>query len=141
MEPLTEHRPVSGPIVFGFLRLPKATAARRAALTNALEDYCRSHELVLSSVFTECAGSSDALSAAFTGLLDALALPMAYGVVVPAASHLGPRPIAAERRRQITGSVGRRRLLIVRGGTPSGRAGIPGRTRHREHEPVRGSTT
>ncbi|WP_346157875.1 hypothetical protein [Nonomuraea recticatena] len=37
-----------------------------------------------------------------------------YGVVLPALAHLGPRQVAPERARRITG-VGAR-LLLVRGG-------------------------
>ncbi|WP_242441035.1 hypothetical protein [Streptomyces sp. CB02923] len=106
MEPLTEHRPVNGPLVYGFLRLAPAATARQTALTDALAEYCRSHELVLGGLFIERESGACTRTAAFTGLLDALALPDAYAVVLPAASHLGPRPIAAERKRQITGSGG-----------------------------------
>ncbi|WP_078624627.1 hypothetical protein [Streptomyces monomycini] len=133
MEPLTEQRPVSGPLVYGFLRIDRNSPARQAALSDALAEYCRSHELVLGGLFVERGTGTSALTAAFTGLLDALALPDAYAVVLPAASHLGPRPIAAERKRQITGSTGAR-LLLVRGGKTafrrvkpsSGRGPCPG---------------
>nr|WP_285562695.1 hypothetical protein [Streptomyces hygroscopicus] len=110
MEPLTEHRLVSGPVVYGFLRLVRVPRARQDALVASLAEYCRSHELQLSGLFTDrvAAGSS---SAAFTGLLDVLALPDVYGVVAPAMSHLGPKTIAAERRRQIE-SAGARLLLV-----------------------------
>ncbi|MFH8574037.1 hypothetical protein [Streptomyces sp. NPDC017993] len=128
METLTEHRPVNGPVVYGFLRLPRNAAARQAALTGALAEYCRSHELVLGAIFIERGSATSAPSGAFTGLLDVLDLPDVYGVVLPAASHLGPKPIAAERRRQIAGSGVR--LMLVRGGRttrrPSDRA--PSRT-------------
>ncbi|WP_395369758.1 ATP-binding protein [Streptomyces tubercidicus] len=53
----------------------------------SLAEYCRSHELVLSGLFTERSATNG--SGAFTGLLDVLALPDTYGVVAPAASHLG----------------------------------------------------
>ncbi|MFD9326359.1 hypothetical protein [Streptomyces sp. NPDC060065] len=51
-------------------------------------------------------------SPAFIGLLDTLELPDVYGAVVPAFSHLGPRSIGTERKRQIglTGA----RLIVVR---------------------------
>jgi hypothetical protein len=110
MQPLTEHRGVTGPIVYGYLRLVRVSAARREALAGSLAEYCRRHELLLSGVFTE---HTNAAVTAFTGLLDLLVLPDAYGVVLPAASHLGPKAIAAERGRRIeaTGA----RLLLVRG--------------------------
>ncbi|MFD0443924.1 hypothetical protein ACFQ10_18000 [Streptomyces indonesiensis] len=101
MEPLTEHRQVSGPVVYGFLRLVRVSAARQAALTASLAEYCRSHELQLSGLFTDREVSVDPSSAAFTGLLDVLALPDVYGVIAPAMSHLGPKVIAAERGRRI----------------------------------------
>ncbi|MEU9523239.1 hypothetical protein [Streptomyces sp. NPDC048224] len=111
MEPLTEHRLVSGPVVYGFLRLVKVPAARQAALTASLAEYCRIHELQLSGVFTDRV-SPGPDSAAFTGLLDVLALPDIYGVIAPAMSHLGPKTIAAERERRIEAAGSR--LLLVR---------------------------
>ena len=103
MELLTEHRPVNGPVVYGFLHLVNAPAGRAGALTAALTEYCRWHELLLGAVFTErvtptvTALDDSGSSAAFTSLIDVLALPDTYGVVLPAASHLGPKAIAAER--------------------------------------------
>ncbi|MFF3276415.1 hypothetical protein ACFYWU_36590 [Streptomyces chrestomyceticus] len=123
MEALTEHRPVNGPLVYGFLRLAPTATARQAALTDALAEYCRSHELVLGGLFVERGTGASAHTAAFTGLLDALALPDAYAVVLPA-SHLGPRPIAAERKRQITGSTGAQ-LLLIRDGKKALRRAKP----------------
>ncbi|MFD8544972.1 hypothetical protein [Streptomyces sp. NPDC059649] len=126
MEPLTEHRPVNGPVVYGFLRLFKSSAARQTALTGALAEYCRCHELVLGAIFIERGGNS-ARSAAFTGLLDVLDLPDVYGVVLPAASHLGPKSIAVERKREIARSGVR--LMVVRDSKPSRRT--PNRSRRR----------
>ncbi len=110
MEPLTEHRVVAGPVVYGYLRLVRASAARQEALTAALAEYCRRHELLLSGVFTE---RSAAGTPAFTGLLDVLALPDTYGVVLPADSHLGAKPIAVDRARRIEAAGAR--LLLIRG--------------------------
>ncbi|MFC4035064.1 hypothetical protein ACFO3J_26855 [Streptomyces polygonati] len=117
MELLTEHRPVDGPVVYGFLHLVKTPAGRAGALTAALTEYCRWHELLLGAVFTErttpneTAPDEPGCSAAFTGLLDALALPDTYGVVLPAASHLGPRALAAARRIRLA-EAGTRVLLL-----------------------------
>ncbi|WP_428935094.1 hypothetical protein [Streptomyces sp. ACT015] len=110
MEPLTEHRLVSGPVVYGFLRLVRVSRARPEALAASLAEYCRKHELQLSGLFTDrdAAGSA---SAAFTGLLDVLALPDVYGVVAPAMSHLGSKAVGAERGRRIE-SAGARLLLV-----------------------------
>lgn len=113
MEPLTEHRLVSGPVVYGFLRLVRVSEARQEALLASLAEYCRSHELELSGVFTEREANTGPGSAAFTGLLDVLILPDVYGVLAPAASHLGPKAIAAERGRRIE-AVGSRLLLVRR---------------------------
>ncbi|MGB8939062.1 MAG: hypothetical protein WCD21_02295 [Streptomyces sp.] len=113
MEPLTEHRPVSGPVVYGFLRLVRVSQARQDALVASLAEYCRRHELQMSGVFTDRDTSPGPGSAAFTGLLDVLALPDVYGVVAPAMSHLGPKVIAAERGRRIE-AVGSRLLLVRR---------------------------
>jgi hypothetical protein len=122
MEPLTEQRPVSGPVVYGFLRLARASAARQAALTASLAEYCDRHELQLSGVFTDRDAVAGPFSAAFTGLLDVLALPGVYGVVAPTASHIGPRAIARARGRQIE-SAGARLLLVRHTGPvrPTGR--------------------
>jgi hypothetical protein len=117
MDQLTEHRLINAPVVYGFLYLVRAPAARANALTAALTEYCRRHELLLGAVFTECtapaatAPDEPARSAAFTGLLDVLALPDTYGVVLPAASHLGPRPLAAARRIRLA-EAGTRILLL-----------------------------
>ncbi|WP_244941882.1 hypothetical protein [Streptomyces rubrogriseus] len=113
MELLTEHRLVSGPVVYGFLRLVRVSEARREALVASLADYSLGHELTLSGIFAERTAGAGAGSASFTGLLDALALPDVYGVLAPALSHLGPRAIAAERGRRIE-AVGSRLLLVRR---------------------------
>ncbi|WNF28784.1 hypothetical protein RI138_19200 [Streptomyces sp. C11-1] len=113
MEPLTERRRVSGPLVYGFLRLVNVSGAREVALTASLAEYCRQHELTLSGVFTDRTAMAGPVSGAFTGLLDVLALPDTYGVVLPAASHLGPKTTAAERKRRI--ETAGARLLLVRG--------------------------
>ena len=112
MEPLTEHRLLNGPVVYGFLHLVKAPAGRVSALTSAVTEYCRQHELLLGAVFTERAAPDlDERSAAFTGLLDVLVLPDTYGVVLPAATHLGPRRVAAARRKRLA-DTGARVLLL-----------------------------
>ncbi|WP_318209443.1 MULTISPECIES: hypothetical protein [unclassified Streptomyces] len=113
MEPLTEQRNVTGPIVFGFLRLVGVSASRQQALAKTITDYCRRHELTLGGVYMErCA----ATSGAFTGMLDAVAATRPYGIVFPAPSHLGPRAIAAHRRQRLheAGT----EILLVRGARP-----------------------
>ncbi|MEK9518201.1 hypothetical protein MIU24_02095 [Streptomyces venezuelae] len=124
MQPLTEHRDVSGPVVYGYLRLVRVSPARQMALSEALAEYCRQHELTLSGVFTE-RDSGSGPAAAFTGLIDVLELPDTYGVVLPAASHLGPKDIAAPRQAQIAAADAR--LLLVR---------APGRRRPVGHGPT-----
>ncbi|MDI6519889.1 hypothetical protein QMA61_27235 [Streptomyces coelicoflavus] len=141
MEPLTEHRLVSGPVVFGFLRLLRVSDARKEALVASLAQYSRSHELTLSGIFIERTAGVGPGSATFTGLLDVLALPDVYGVLAPAVSHLGPRAIAAERGRQIE-AVGSRLLLVRRSrptsppttSTTVARCHSPGATRLLETE-------
>ncbi|MFD3612597.1 hypothetical protein ACFWXA_31930 [Streptomyces atroolivaceus] len=139
MEPLTEHRGVRGPVVYGFLRLVRVSRARQDALHDALAEYCRRHELDLHGVFTERSAGAER-SAAFTGLLDVLDLHGTYGVVLPAFSHLGPKAIAAPRQARITASGAR--LLLVRGPhtprpTGSGPSGTPSeRGRRRSSGPA-----
>lgn len=130
MEPLTEHRGVRGPVVYGFLRLVRVSAARQEALHGSLAEYCLQHELTLSGVFTERTADTDG-SAAFTGLLDVLELPDVYGVVVPAVSHLGPKAIAVARKARIT--VAGARLLAIRrprDGRPAGSGPAGGPSEH-----------
>ena len=110
MEPITELRQVNRPVVYGYLRVPRASAARREALVTALAAYCQQHELSLSGLFTE--PGAQGATPAFVGLLDVLELPDFYGVVLPTASHLGPRGTAAERRLHIKAAGAR--LLLVR---------------------------
>lgn len=111
-ELITERRPVTGPQVFGYLRHVTGGLARHAALVDCLAEYCHRHELTLCGIFTDREATVAVRSPAFVGLLDALELPDTYGTVVPAPSHIGPRRIAAERRRQITATS--TRLIVVR---------------------------
>lgn len=106
---LTEQRGVDNVMVYGFLRATVASPLRQQALLIALAHYCDRHELLLAGTFTE---RSRYCSAAFTGLLDALALPSAYGVVLPAPTHLGTRRLAEVRRKRLV-AVGAR-LHFVR---------------------------
>jgi hypothetical protein len=99
---LTERHSVPGPDVYGFLRLTQTTRGRRRVLSAVVDEYCRAHELTLAALFVEHA-PVDFFSPAFVGLLDTLALPEAYGVVVPSLGHLGPSRTAAKRARIIRG--------------------------------------
>ena len=81
-------------------------------MTACLTEYSRRHELTLCGVFTDREPAVSIRAPAFVGLLDALELPDTYGALVPALSHLGPRPVAAERKRQITATGVR--LIMVR---------------------------
>ncbi|MFI1799379.1 hypothetical protein ACH427_18805 [Streptomyces sp. NPDC020379] len=138
MEPLTEHRRVNGPVVYGFLRLVNVSPAREAALKGSLAEYCCQHELTLSGLFTERVTTVN--SAAFTGLMDVLEVPGTYGVVLPSASHLGPRAIAVGRDKRIAATGAR--LLLVRKETPgsASRRRRPGpggnQARQRGHGPA-----
>ncbi|WP_143065876.1 hypothetical protein [Streptomyces sp. CC53] len=86
--------------VYGFLRLTRTTLSRRRALSAVLDEYCRAHELKMAALFVEHA-PGDLYSPAFVRLLDTLASPDAYGVVIPSLGHLGPSRTAAERARII----------------------------------------
>ncbi|WP_039641335.1 hypothetical protein [Streptomyces sp. 769] len=115
MEPITERRPVNGPRVYGYLR-QTSSKARHNALADSLAEYCRQHELTLCGLFTEWGPITEVRSPAFVGLLDVLALPDAYGVVLPARVHLGPKRIAVEREQQIAQTSAR--LIVVRAPHP-----------------------
>ncbi|WP_241740904.1 hypothetical protein [Streptomyces sp. L2] len=114
---ITERRPVAFPQVFGYLRHVTGGLPRHAALVDCLTEYCDRHELALCGVFTERDSAVIIRSPAFVGLLDVLELPDAYGAVVPALSHLGPKDLGSERKRQIT-AIGAR-LIVVRPLTPT----------------------
>ncbi|MFT9784740.1 hypothetical protein ACMZ5E_00665 [Streptomyces rhizosphaericola] len=118
MEPLTEQRHVTGPLVFGFLRIVRVSRARQLALTTAITEYCRRHELTLAGVYME---HSSVAPAAFVGMLDALAATRSYGVVLPTPSHLGPKDVVAERRSQLTEAGAH--LLLIRGRRTAPRVG------------------
>ncbi|MGW0284245.1 hypothetical protein ACWDXT_14165 [Streptomyces sp. NPDC003236] len=109
---ITERRPVAFPQVFGYLRHVTGGLPRHAALVDCLTEYCDRHELALCGVYTERDSTVINRSPAFVGLLDVLELPDAYGAVVPALSHLGPKDLGTERKRQIA-AIGAR-LLVVR---------------------------
>jgi len=111
-ELITERRRVTFPQVFGYLRHVTGGLVRHAALVDCLTDYCRRHELDLCGVFTDRDATVAIRSPAFIGLVDTLELPDTYGAVVPALSHLGPRGIGNERKRQITATG--TRLIVVR---------------------------
>ncbi|MFB6933089.1 recombinase family protein [Streptomyces chartreusis] len=114
---ITERRPVAFPQVFGYLRPVTGGLPRHAALVDCLTEYCELHELALCGVFAERDSTMTIQSPAFVGLLDALELPDAYGVVVPAPSHLGPKGLSTERKRRITKAGAR--LIVVRHFTPT----------------------
>jgi hypothetical protein len=105
MAPLTERRPVPGPLVYGYLRMAACSRARRVALTRALVAYCCQHELLLGGVFSDEPFSGVVLTPGFAGLLDALTLDGSYGVVTPSAAHLGPGVTGRARMQEITATV------------------------------------
>jgi hypothetical protein len=109
---LTEHRPYEYPIVYGYLRLSARTMKRKAALRDVIAEYAQLHELSLCGMFVEHGGQEQVKPAAFTGLLDVLAMRGTYAVVVPSPWHVGRGEIARERKRLIarTGV----RLIVVR---------------------------
>lgn len=109
MGSLTEQQKVSWPIVCGYLRLAGLSTARQRALIAAVNQYCFDHELVLGGLFREDRASPDL---AFTGLLQALTTRRAYGVIVPAAAHLGPKDLGLNRRQMID-DAGARLLLMT----------------------------
>jgi hypothetical protein len=114
MGPITEQRPVPGPVVYGYLLLTAAYRARRTVLSRALAEYCEQHELTLAAVFTDV-GDDTVQAPGFTGLLDVLATKPSYGVVIPTHAHLG-HGRAAGSRLAVIASTGRR-LMLIRGKT------------------------
>ncbi|SHI08488.1 hypothetical protein [Streptomyces sp. 3214.6] len=117
---ITERRSVAFPQVFGYLRHVTGGMSRHTALVDCLTEYCDRHELTLCGVFTDRDATVIIRSPAFVGLLDALELPETYGAVVPAPSHLGPKGLGTERKRQITAT--RARLIVVRPLMPTTRS-------------------
>lgn len=113
MAPLTEWRPVPGPLVYGYLRMAACSRARRMALTRALVTYCFQHELLLGGVFSDEPFGGPVLTPGFAGLLDVLTLEGSYGVVTPSAAHLGSGVTGRARIQKITETG--HRLMLVRG--------------------------
>ncbi|MFI7140842.1 hypothetical protein ACIBQ5_24850 [Streptomyces massasporeus] len=118
-ELITERRNVAFPQVFGYLRHITGGPARHAALVDCLTEYCRRHELALCGVFTDRDATVAIRSPAFVGLVDALELPDMYGTVLPALSHLGPKGIGADRKRQIA-AMGARLIVVRSSSRPRG---------------------
>lgn len=112
MEPVTEQRPVPGPVVYGYLRMPAPNQTRRAALSMALRGYCERHELTLAGVYTDNSGDAT-WAPGFSSLLDAISATGGYGVLIPSATHLGTGQLAARRCAAITQAG--RRLILIRG--------------------------
>jgi hypothetical protein len=121
MEPITEQRQVPALVVYGYLRVKAASAARMAALARALAGYCELHELVLAAVFTDN-GSQGLRAPGFAGLLDAISASASYGLVVPTRAHLGSGHAAIKRLAAIT--MTGRRLMIIRDAPAGGAAGL-----------------
>ncbi|WP_194925801.1 hypothetical protein [Catenulispora pinisilvae] len=101
MARITEHQPVDGPVVLGYLRGPATNDHRDLALSAAIKAYCDEHELILGGVFTERAGVGDSDNSVFANLIAELRVRQPYGVVLPSRSHLGPRNVAVSREEQI----------------------------------------
>lgn len=124
---LTEQLHVTGPIVYGFLRLPAPNPARRNALARAMAHYCDQHELSLAAVFTDVASTSApdaACTPGFVGLMDAIAAQPAYGILMPASGHLGG-PDVRERRFGLLRATGLR-LMFCRTASESLSTGAEG---------------
>ena len=66
--------------MFGFLRPVRVSRARQLALTGAITECSRRHELTLVRVYMERDSSTPS---AFVGMLDALTATQSYGVVLP----------------------------------------------------------
>ncbi|MFE0150158.1 hypothetical protein ACFWY5_23615 [Nonomuraea sp. NPDC059007] len=110
VESLTEQRLVPSPSVYGNIQAAGISPARCAALTSAITAFCEMRELQLAGMFTDRDGAEQ--SAAFVGLLDMLALPATYGLVVPTLNHLGPRPALVAARAREVQAIGVRLLTI-----------------------------
>ncbi|MFI6396210.1 hypothetical protein [Nonomuraea sp. NPDC050540] len=110
VEPLTEQRLVPSPSVYGYIQVSGISPARCAALTSAIAAFCELHELQLAGMFPERDAAEH--SPAFVGLLDVLALPATYGLVVPTLSHLGPRAALVAARAREVQAIGVRLLTI-----------------------------
>jgi DNA invertase Pin-like site-specific DNA recombinase len=94
------------PKVFGYIRSSRFDLVKVARLTRELEEYAEREDLALAYVFTDNGVSSTALvRPGFSVLLDSLAHPNAYGLVIPAVYHLSWKPevraILEERIREV----------------------------------------
>jgi hypothetical protein len=66
--------------VFGFLHLVRVSRARQLALTGAITEHCRRHELTLAGVYVEPGSYTPS---AFVGMLDALTATQSHGWYFP----------------------------------------------------------
>lgn len=86
------------PKVFEYIRSSRFDPVKVARLTSKLAEYAEGEDLALAYVFTDNGVSSTALvRPGFSVLLDSLARPDAYGVVIPAVHHLSWNPEVRKR--------------------------------------------
>jgi hypothetical protein len=97
------------PKVFGYIRSSRFDPVKVARLTRELEEYADREGLALAYVFADNGVSSTALvRPGFSVLLDLLAHPSSYGLVIPAVYHLSWKPeirAILEQRVRDAGSV------------------------------------
>jgi len=91
------------PLMYGYIRSSLERPEYVAACRETLEQWCARAGWNLGGVFTDVGGSLDSVDRiGFRGLLDALGLPNAAGVVLVDGAHLSPRPeIVTSLARQI----------------------------------------
>jgi hypothetical protein len=117
---LSWHMPVvrplgSPPLVFGYVHLVVATVERTAELRQELATFAEQQGLQLGGVFTDWGPTNSLSRPGFAGLMGALALPHAHGVVIPAWPYVSTSPEELAPLLEQLAST-RRRVLVARSG-------------------------
>lgn len=108
-------KPGTPPLVFGYAHAVVATVERTAELRQELATFAKQHGLQLGGVFTDWGPTHGASRPGFAGLMGALALPHAHGVVIPAWPYVSNSPTELVPLLEQLAST-RRRVLVARSG-------------------------
>lgn len=95
------------PVVYGYMRIEgSAPEGEVGRLRRDMEEYAQSEGLALAEVFVDRSNEEDGGSAAFAGLMRALAATEAQAVLVPTPRHLARLPLVRVAMRAALEGVG-----------------------------------
>jgi hypothetical protein len=107
--------PGTPPLVFGYAHAVVATVERSVELRQELATFAEQRGLQLGGVFTDWGPTRGLGRPGFAGLIGALALPHAHGVVIPAWPYVSNSPTELVPLLAQLAST-RRRVLVARSG-------------------------